>query len=126
MNRLTKREGKHTVRIGNEWRRHDPVWDRLAEYEDLGLTPEEIALLAKFYKERTSPEAIAAEMRLAEKLLEWSNYKSMEIASNKQLNSSAHYRCSNIDCAKFITSTVPLPTERLYCPYCKSELKEVK
>ena len=35
MNRLTKREGKHTVRIGNEWRRHDPVWDKLAEYEDL-------------------------------------------------------------------------------------------
>lgn len=35
MERLTKREGKHTVRIGNEWRRHDPVWDKLAYYEDL-------------------------------------------------------------------------------------------
>lgn len=35
MHRLTKREGKHTVRIGNEWRRHDPVWDKLAYYEDL-------------------------------------------------------------------------------------------
>lgn len=35
MERLTKREGKHTVRIGNEWRRHDPAWDKLAEYEDL-------------------------------------------------------------------------------------------
>lgn len=35
MERLTKREGKHTVRIGNEWRRHDPVWDKLATYEDL-------------------------------------------------------------------------------------------
>lgn len=33
--RLTEREGKHTVRIGNEWRRHDPVWDKLADYEDL-------------------------------------------------------------------------------------------
>lgn len=42
MERLTKREGKHTVRIGNEWRRHNPVWDRLAEYEDTGLTPQEI------------------------------------------------------------------------------------
>lgn len=41
MKRLTKREGKHTVRIGNEWRRHDPVWDKLAEYEDLELSPEE-------------------------------------------------------------------------------------
>ena len=35
MERLTKREGKHTIRIGNEWRRHDPVWDKLAYYEDL-------------------------------------------------------------------------------------------
>ena len=35
MHRLTKREGRHTVRIGNEWRRHDPVWDKLAYYEDL-------------------------------------------------------------------------------------------
>lgn len=35
MERLTKREGKHTIRIGNEWRRHDPVWERLAYYEDL-------------------------------------------------------------------------------------------
>lgn len=40
MERLTKREGKHAIRIGNEWRRHDPVWDRLAEYEDTGLSPE--------------------------------------------------------------------------------------
>lgn len=38
--RLTKREGKHTVRIGNEWRRHDLVWDKLAEYEDLGTVEE--------------------------------------------------------------------------------------
>ena len=35
MERLTKREGKHTIRIGNEWRRHDVGWDKLAEYEDL-------------------------------------------------------------------------------------------
>lgn len=35
MERLTKREGKHTIRVGNEWRRHDPVWDKLAYYEDL-------------------------------------------------------------------------------------------
>lgn len=41
MKRLTKREGKHTVRIGNEWKRHDPIWDKLAAYEDTELTPEE-------------------------------------------------------------------------------------
>ena len=43
MERLTKREGKHTVRIGNEWRRHDAGWDKLADYEDL----EEQGLLLK-------------------------------------------------------------------------------
>lgn len=43
MNRLTKREGKHCIRIGNEWRRHDIGWDKLAEYEDL----EEQGLLLK-------------------------------------------------------------------------------
>ena len=42
MERLTKREGKHTVRIGNEWRRDDPVWNKLAEYEDSGATPDEV------------------------------------------------------------------------------------
>lgn len=46
MNRLTKREGKHTVRIGNEWRRHDPIWDRLAYYEDLLLeAPDYLVLI---------------------------------------------------------------------------------
>ena len=35
MERLTKREGKHAIRIGNEWRRNDPVWNRLAYCEDL-------------------------------------------------------------------------------------------
>ena len=35
MQRLTKREGKHTIRIRNEWRRHDIGWDKLADYEDL-------------------------------------------------------------------------------------------
>jgi hypothetical protein len=44
MERLTKREGKHTIRIGNEWRRHDAGWDKLAEYEDL----EEERLLMEF------------------------------------------------------------------------------
>lgn len=52
--RLTKREGKHTVRIGNEWRRHDPVWDRLAEYEDIyeqtGLTPKEVIDVIRRYR----------------------------------------------------------------------------
>lgn len=51
MERLTKREGKHTVRIGNEWRRHDSVWDRLAEYEDIGATPDELKTAISLYIE---------------------------------------------------------------------------
>jgi hypothetical protein len=47
MKRLTKREGKHTIRIGNEWRRHDVGWDKLAEYEDL----EEQLLCSKIYED---------------------------------------------------------------------------
>lgn len=33
-NRLTTREGKHTVRIGNVWKRNNEAWLKLADYED--------------------------------------------------------------------------------------------
>ena len=42
MERLTTREGKHCIRIGNEWRRDDPVWNKLAAYEDSGATPNDV------------------------------------------------------------------------------------
>lgn len=52
--------------------------DKLAAYEDLGFTPEEIAIMAKFYKERTSAEAIAEDMKIVAKLCELSKYKEAE------------------------------------------------
>ena len=60
MERLTKREGKHTVRVCNEWRRHDPVWDRLASYEDTGLTPEEIKVLQEYHGLHTHEDVEAS------------------------------------------------------------------
>lgn len=49
--------------------------NRLAEYEDLGFTPQDIAYMAKFYKENTSAEAITANMKIAAMLLELEKLK---------------------------------------------------
>lgn len=65
MERLTKREGKHTIRIGNEWRRHDPVWERLAYYEDLF---EEVAKMLEPYEQHGDVYAINNDSTLAEKI----------------------------------------------------------
>jgi hypothetical protein len=51
---------------------------KLAAYEDLGFTPEDIAYMAKFFKENTSAEAIADNMRIAAKLIEWEKWKTLE------------------------------------------------
>lgn len=51
---------------------------KLAEYEDLGFTPESIAYMAKFFKEHTSAEAIAINMKIAAKLVEWEKWKELE------------------------------------------------
>lgn len=56
----------------------EAVWAKLADYEDLGFTPEEIAYMAKFFKEHTSAEAIADNMKTVAKLLEWSRWKAAE------------------------------------------------
>jgi hypothetical protein len=42
----------------------------LQVYEDLGFTPEDIACMAKFYKEHTSVEAIKNNMKIVARLLE--------------------------------------------------------
>ena len=42
----------------------------LQAYEHLGFTPEEIAYMAKFYKEHTSVEAIKNNMKIIARLLE--------------------------------------------------------
>ncbi len=53
-------------------------FDKLKEYEDLGFTPEDIAYLAKFFKDKTSTEEIEANMKTAAKLMEWAKWKDAE------------------------------------------------
>ena len=53
----------------------EELYSRLVEYENLGFTPEDIAYLAKFFKEHTSTEAIAYEMKTAAKLIEYEKWK---------------------------------------------------
>ena len=52
--------------------------DKLAQYEDLGFTPEEIALLAKFYKEHTPVSSITADMKMVANSIELQRYKDLE------------------------------------------------
>lgn len=52
----------------------DAIQD-LQAYEDLGFTPQDIAYMAKFYKENTSAEAITANMKIAAMLLELEKLK---------------------------------------------------
>lgn len=71
MERLTQRDGvliKANGGIENCIR-------KLAEYEDLGFTPEDIACLAKFYKDRTSVKAIENEMKTSVHLLRAVGFK---------------------------------------------------
>ena len=51
---------------------------KLAQYEDLGFTPEEIVLLAKFYREHTSVPSITAEMKMVANSIELQKYKDLD------------------------------------------------
>lgn len=51
---------------------------KLQSYEDLGFTPEDIIMMAKFYKEQTSVEAITANMKLVQRLIKLENYETLE------------------------------------------------
>lgn len=53
----------------------EELYGRLAKYEDLGFTPEDIVYMAKFFKEHTSAEAIAYEMKTVAKLVEYEKWK---------------------------------------------------
>lgn len=98
------------------------VYDKLKVYEDLGFEPEEIAHMAKFFKEHTSAEAIAQNMRVVAKLLEaerkeayWIEHKRAE-EDNWLLVSN--YECSNCHEWKREHSD--------YCPNCGCKMMEVK
>lgn len=54
------------------------VYFKLKDYEDSGFTPEEIAIMAKFYKEHTSVETITANMKIAAKLIKLGKYEKLE------------------------------------------------
>ena len=66
MERLTSKDG---VYMRCEGLTHCGVYDKLKEYEDLGVTPADIAYMAKFFKDHTSAEYIANEMHIIAKLL---------------------------------------------------------
>lgn len=51
---------------------------KLAQYEDLGFTPEEVALLAKFYKEHTSVSSITTDMKLLANSIKWEEYEKLK------------------------------------------------
>ena len=67
--------------VSNRYWEHRQVaeWLRkLQSYEDLGFTPEDIVMMAKFYKEQTSVEAITVNMKLVQKLIKLENYETLE------------------------------------------------
>ena len=67
--------------VSNRYWEHRQVaeWLRkLQSYEDLGFTPEDIIMMAKFYKEQTSVEAITANMKLVQRLIKLENYETLE------------------------------------------------
>ena len=67
--------------VSNRYWEHRQVaeWLRkLQTYEDLGFTPEGIVMMAKFYKEQTSVEAITANMKLVQRLIKLENYETLE------------------------------------------------
>ena len=67
--------------VSNRYWEHRQVaeWLRkLQSYEALGFTPEDIVMMAKFYKEQTSVEAITANMKLVQKLMKLENYETLE------------------------------------------------
>ena len=69
--------------VSNRYWEHRQVaeWLRkLQSYEDLGFTLLliDIVMMAKFYKEQTSVEAITANMKLVQKLIKLENYETLE------------------------------------------------
>lgn len=63
----------------------------LKPYKDLGVTPEQIALLIKFFKERTSAAYIASDMKLIAGALSYEKLR-------KQLLDTAQKLQEAIDC----------------------------
>ena len=121
MERLTQRDGvliKANGGIENCIR-------KLVEYEDLGFTPEDIAYLAKFYKEHTSAEAIEDNIKTACKLMEWAKYKDLEdqerlLVLPCKIGTTVYtitfYNCLNGKCCWYKQGKCSKEKAHEYCP----------
>lgn len=57
----------------------------LKSYKDLGVTPEQIALLIKFFKERTSADYIASDMNLVAEALRYEKLNKQLLLTQQKL-----------------------------------------
>ena len=95
------------------------------EHQDLGFTSEEIVCMAKFYKEHTSAEAIAENMRIAGKLMEWVKYKDLEEQERililpckigTPVYTITFYNCLNGKCCWYKNGQCSKEKAHEYCP----------
>lgn len=97
------------------------VYEKLKEYEDLGFTPEDIAYMANFFKERTSAEYIANDMHIVAKLLKAERKEAHWIKHDWAEEDNGllipNYECSNCHDWKRDDSE--------YCPSCGCKMTEV-
>lgn len=88
MTRLTNEDGICVNCDGIAYCKEDciykQVYYKLKHYEDLGFTPEEIAYMAKFYKDKNSIEEIECNMKVAAKLIEWAKWKDIMQTYDKE------------------------------------------
>lgn len=96
-------------------------YEKLKQYEDLDFTPKEIALMAKFYKEHTSSEAIAQNMRIVAKLLE-AERKEAHWIKHEWAEESEGLLIPNYECSKCHTWQ---RENSDYCPDCGCKMTEV-
>lgn len=61
----------------------------LKSYKDLGVTPEQIALLIKFFKERTSAEYITSDMNLITGALRYEQLNEQLLLTQQKLQEAA-------------------------------------
>lgn len=70
---------------------------KLAAYTDLGVSPEQVALLMKFFKENTSAEKIAVDLKLVADSIKLDDLKKRIETVEKERDSAA--RCITETCA---------------------------
>ena len=108
-----------------EWKSLRKALARFKKYEDLGFTPEEIAYMAKFYKDHTSAEAIADNMHTVAKLMELAKWKGLEDQERililpckigTPVYTITFYNCLNGKCCWFKEGKCSKEQTAEYCP----------